>query len=346
MKWNVVGLAGLLSISAPQFQQYAEACGLKVTINTSKPRNHIVNHSANPTHVLVVGLHSRRLERDLSAAGHDVEVVPTSSNAKRDKDYAIVLVDPAGADDARKSFPKSTVIVESGDVDADTREVEARVARVAVRGTKGPDGLTLVAAGPKERTPVATATPKGPEKVGAKDKTEATAPTEAKPKEVATATPKTETKPAEPRPVEPKPVEPKPTEPVAKVETHSETKTETKPAEVKPKATKPSAFAFTEVYFTVGSSELSAGYKSTLKARAKWMADNADAQFAVEGYADPTGSADANMALSQARAESVRDFLVSSGVDSGRLEVRAFGSTKLKYGTTDGRNRRVQVLTK
>lgn len=345
MKWNVVGLAGLLSISAPQFQQYAEACGLKVTINTSKPRNHIVSHSANPSHVLVVGLHSRRLERDLSAAGHDVEVVPTSANAKRDKDYTIVLVDPAGADDARKGFPKSTVIVESGDVDADTREVEARVARVAVRSTTGPDGKILVAAGPKERAPVATATVKGPELVGNKPKSEATgAPevkTEPKPKEVATAPSQ---KPAEPKP-EPKP-EPKGPEPVAKVETHSETKPETKPAEVKPKATKPSAFPFSEVYFTVGTSELSAGYKSTLKARAKWMSDNADAQFAVEGYADPTGSADANMALSQARAESVRDFLVSSGVDSGRLEVRAFGSTKLKYGTTDGRNRRVLVLTK
>ena len=52
------------------------------------------------------------------------------------------------------------------------------------------------------------------------------------------------------------------------------------------------------------------------------------------------------MMLSQARAEFVRDYLVSAGIDGGRLEVKAFGDTKLKYGKKDARNRRVFVDAK
>ena len=34
---------------------------------------------------------------------------------------------------------------------------------------------------------------------------------------------------------------------------------------------------------------------------------------------------------------------VSAGVDASRIDVNAFGDTKLKYGARDGRNRRVAI---
>jgi OmpA-OmpF porin, OOP family len=55
---------------------------------------------------------------------------------------------------------------------------------------------------------------------------------------------------------------------------------------------------------------------------------------------------DANMALSQTRADAVRDYLVNAGIDSSRIEVNAYGDTKLKYGRTDPRNRRVSIQPK
>jgi len=61
----------------------------------------------------------------------------------------------------------------------------------------------------------------------------------------------------------------------------------------------------------------------------------------VSGHADPSGTPDANMALSQSRAEKVRDVLVAKGVDASRITVEAFGDTQLEYGKTDPRNRRL-----
>jgi len=117
---------------------------------------------------------------------------------------------------------------------------------------------------------------------------------------------------------------------------------ETKPAETKP--VKPAdVFKRSEVYFGVGHAEVSAPMKRSLARTARYLANNADARIVVEGHADPTGQAEKNLELSEQRAEAVRDHLVSTGVDSSRIEVKAFGDTQLKYGRRDGRNRRVLV---
>ena len=66
----------------------------------------------------------------------------------------------------------------------------------------------------------------------------------------------------------------------------------------------------------------------------------------VEGHTDTTGADDYNMKLSQARAESVRDYLVGRGVASNRLEPVGFGETRplQSNDTRPGReaNRRVE----
>ena len=49
------------------------------------------------------------------------------------------------------------------------------------------------------------------------------------------------------------------------------------------------------------------------------------------------------MTLSETRANGVRDYLVTAGIDTSRLHVTAYGDTKLKYGRLDRRNRRVAI---
>jgi flagellar motor protein MotB len=44
--------------------------------------------------------------------------------------------------------------------------------------------------------------------------------------------------------------------------------------------------------------------------------------MAITGYADATGSRDANVALAKARAIAVRDALVAAGVTPDRLQLR------------------------
>ncbi len=120
-----------------------------------------------------------------------------------------------------------------------------------------------------------------------------------------------------------------------------------KPAAVEKPAKVAVAVTFgEEVHFTLGGYNLGASAQAALTSDAKWLAANPSVRLSVEGHADPTGNADANMTLSQKRAEVVRDFLVAKGVDASRIDVAGFGDTQLKYDGADHRNRRVMLVRK
>lgn len=53
------------------------------------------------------------------------------------------------------------------------------------------------------------------------------------------------------------------------------------------------------------------------------------ATITVEGFADPAGSQDYNLRLSRERADAVRDFLVSKGLDGAALRTVGYGKTRL-----------------
>ncbi len=66
----------------------------------------------------------------------------------------------------------------------------------------------------------------------------------------------------------------------------------------------------------------------------------------VEGHTDSQGNDQSNMKLSEARANTVRDFLIGLGISGSRLVPRAYGETKpvADNDTEEGRykNRRVE----
>jgi peptidoglycan-associated lipoprotein len=340
MKWNLaVGVLTVLAVethAAPR----ADACGVKLTVKSSAPRKAIARTS-NPSDVLLLGNPPRRLELDLSAAGHRVEIAPNASAAKR-KSYAVVVADSSLANDARSNFTGSTVIVRSGDVTADAHAVEQQVARKPVRteearpvvaarevrtpiaaGPAQPDRKIVAASEPKDIQPVATpVVAPAPQP----DKTAAPAPKPA----VAAVVPK----PAEPK--EPKPTEvtpaPAPTPPKARPAAKSNT------VAVKPNT------VHDEIYFTIGSASLES--HASLTKAVRWLTDSSDVHVVIEGHADPTGTPEGNMALAQKRAEWVRDYLVTAGIDESRLEVISYGDTRLRYGRTDRRNRRAAIVVK
>ncbi len=49
----------------------------------------------------------------------------------------------------------------------------------------------------------------------------------------------------------------------------------------------------------------------------------------VEGFADPAGSASYNLQLSRTRADAVRDFLVTKGLDGSKLRTVGYGKARL-----------------
>ena len=337
MKWN---LAGLLTVFVVEMHAAppADACGVKLTVKSSTPRKTIARTS-NPSDVLLLGNPPRRLELDLTAAGHRVEVAPTAGAAKR-KSYAVVIADSDQQNEARSNFPGAVVMVRSGDVVADEHSVEQQVARkpvrteearavVAARSTRTP-----IAAGPTQPQPrrvVAASEPKDspvtPDPVPPPDRVAVVVPkttTPPPPDRVAAVVPKT---------TEIKAIEPKVTE-------------VTPPSEPKPRTVAKANTIHDEMYFPLGGAKLGGPTTAALTKDVRWLTDNSDVHVVIEGHADPTGTPEGNMALAQKRAELVRDYLVSAGIDQSRLEVISYGDTRLRYGRTSARNRRVAIVVK
>lgn len=84
------------------------------------------------------------------------------------------------------------------------------------------------------------------------------------------------------------------------------------------------------INFELGSATLTAQARSNAKSFAEALnaPELAGHRFVLDGHTDSTGSSQTNAALSQARAEAVKSFLVAQGVDAKRLDAKGYGSTK------------------
>ena len=71
-----------------------------------------------------------------------------------------------------------------------------------------------------------------------------------------------------------------------------------------------------------------------------------EAKFAVEGHTDAKGRADYNLKLSQQRADAVRAYLASNGVQDSRLAAVGKGATELANSADPqgAENRRVRIV--
>jgi outer membrane protein OmpA-like peptidoglycan-associated protein len=71
-------------------------------------------------------------------------------------------------------------------------------------------------------------------------------------------------------------------------------------------------------------------------------------KIVVEGHTDSQGAAPYNLELSQRRAQSVRDYLVTRGIASDRIAAQGFGLTRsiADNSSPEGRanNRRVEIV--
>ncbi len=101
------------------------------------------------------------------------------------------------------------------------------------------------------------------------------------------------------------------------------------------------------VYFVTGSAELTGSALEVVRQAADAAKNNAGTRIEVVGHTDTVGSAAANQALSEARAQAVKQALMEQGVAGGRVVVGATGEQALAEPTdddTDNRlNRRVEI---
>ncbi|MCR4417558.1 MAG: OmpA family protein [Ignavibacteria bacterium] len=100
------------------------------------------------------------------------------------------------------------------------------------------------------------------------------------------------------------------------------------------------------VYFGFDRYDLRKEEKAKLDEAVKFMKDNPDAMFSIEGHACPIGPAAYNMKLSERRANTVYKYLVSQGIDKNRFMTKWFGETQpvTKVRKEYWKNRRVLVI--
>ncbi len=100
-----------------------------------------------------------------------------------------------------------------------------------------------------------------------------------------------------------------------------------------------------KVYFETDSAKLKPESAETLDKVAASLKDFPDVKIQVAGHTDSTGSAAHNMKLSEARAASVMEYLVSKGVNPANLSAKGYGETEpvADNKTAEGKaqNRRV-----
>jgi peptidoglycan-associated lipoprotein len=82
------------------------------------------------------------------------------------------------------------------------------------------------------------------------------------------------------------------------------------------------------VYFAFDSAKIDGAGTAILTAFAKWLKNNPDVNITVEGNADERGSKEYNLALGEERAKSVKDVLVSNGVDAARIDTVSYGEER------------------
>ena len=103
-----------------------------------------------------------------------------------------------------------------------------------------------------------------------------------------------------------------------------------------------------DVLFDVDKATLRPGARERLARVAGILLSHRGLNINVEGHTDSTGSDSYNQRLSEARAASVRDYLVSSGIQPGVVGTAGFGESKpvATNSTPTGRqqNRRVELV--
>jgi outer membrane protein OmpA-like peptidoglycan-associated protein len=91
-----------------------------------------------------------------------------------------------------------------------------------------------------------------------------------------------------------------------------------------------------DVLFRTGSAEVTPDIAHQIQVIAQAVAKSPSLKVRVDGYADPRGSDESNMQLSQDRANAVRDMLLAAGVGEDVLEVNAYGKTQSIASDSDG----------
>jgi peptidoglycan-associated lipoprotein len=82
------------------------------------------------------------------------------------------------------------------------------------------------------------------------------------------------------------------------------------------------------VFFESDSSDLTLQSRATLDKQAQWLGNYNRYAFTIEGHADERGTREYNIALGARRAQTVRDYLASRGIEPTRMRTISYGKER------------------
>lgn len=100
-------------------------------------------------------------------------------------------------------------------------------------------------------------------------------------------------------------------------------------------------------YFDFDRSAVPARERTKIEAAVKYLQENPDKRMLLEGHCDWRGTSEYNLGLGDRRANAVKLYLQSLGVDPKRLEILSKGSTEAKQGGSEAdwaKDRRVEFV--
>jgi peptidoglycan-associated lipoprotein len=82
------------------------------------------------------------------------------------------------------------------------------------------------------------------------------------------------------------------------------------------------------VFFAYDSFDLTSSSQTTLQENARWLKAYPDLAIVIEGHCDERGTIEYNLALGEKRANTVRDYLTTLGVNRSRIRVVTYGEER------------------
>jgi outer membrane protein OmpA-like peptidoglycan-associated protein len=104
-------------------------------------------------------------------------------------------------------------------------------------------------------------------------------------------------------------------------------------------------YTINNILFSSGSYILTDNTKTIIKEFSKFLIENPSIQISIQGHTDDQGDASKNITLSQNRANAVKEYLISLGININRLEAIGYGSAKPKVPNDTDENRKMNRRT-
>lgn len=102
------------------------------------------------------------------------------------------------------------------------------------------------------------------------------------------------------------------------------------------------------IYFDLDQSALTSQARKMLGENADWIKKNNNVTIQIEGHCDSRGTVEYNLALGDRRAQAVKNYLASLGIDGKRLSIISYGKEKpVAQGDTEeaySKNRRANFV--